>query len=294
MHVPTDIQLGPYNGLDAFLVAGPHKLKGRHHVAVVGHSQGRHPHLLRSRHEFPHRTHGLQHAELRMHMEMGERHGRQSFRGGRMGSSVHRRLGFLRGGRLKIRRLKFRGFVHHGFRRREFGPLYDAKAHHLEEAPRRGRDIVRRVVGVAKPFAKELVVKFCQRGPLELAAPSTGDGTKLRAFILGIDDRHGGERTGILPQPQQLGPDHIDVEAHVVSHHVPRLGRRLHEFPNHFIQRHPLCEGALGGDAMNLGRVEWNCESIRLHHHVATRQQLPGFVVQLPRQLNEPRPVVAV
>ena len=203
-------------------------------------------------------------------------------------------LGFFLLGRVKIGGFESRRFVFDLFRILEFRALNDPKPDHFEKAPRRGRDVVGGVVRVAKAFPKELVMELGQRGPLELASAPSWDGTELCAFVFGVDDGDVRERLRSLGQTEQLGADHADVKANVVAHHVLRLGRVGHELGRHVGQRNAFRLRPLRGDAVDFGRVVRNGESVGLHDSVATGQQLAVGVVELPGQLHQPRPVVAV
>ena len=176
----------------------------------------------------------------------------------------------------------------------EFRTLDDLQANHFEEATRRRRHVVGRVVGVAEPFPKKLLVQLGQRRPFELPAPAAGDGTEFRALVLGIDEGLLRQSLGRLPQAHQLGPCHIDVEPDVVAHHVRRLCGVGHEFFHDLVQRQALFLRTGGGDSVDLGGVERNREAVRLHEAVATGQEFALRVGQLPRQLVQTRPLVAV
>ena len=72
VHVAAHVQLCSNDGFDAFFVARPNELKGRHHVAMVSHCQRGHVHFFGRRDQLPNRTHGLKHTELGVHMKMCE------------------------------------------------------------------------------------------------------------------------------------------------------------------------------------------------------------------------------
>ena len=133
-----------------------------------------------------------------------------------------------------------------------------------------------------------------QRRPFELAAAATRDGAVFRALVFGIDEGFLGQRLRSLPQAHQLGPGHIDVKSNVVAHDVRRLRGVGHELFHDLAQWQTFVLRAGCGDAVNLGGVERNGESVRLHDAVSTGQEFALRVVQLPRQLNQTRPVVAV
>ena len=295
VHVATDVQFRPHDGLDALLVAGPHKLKRRHHVAVVRHSQGGHAHVLGGRDQFANRAYGLQNTELRVHVEVRERDVFQGCRSRCIHLVCPRGLfGHLFFGRVKVGGFQSGRFVLDLFRVLKLRTLNDSKSDHFEKAPRRGSHIVGRVVRVPKTFPKELLVEFSQGGPLELTAASSWDGTELRTLIFGVDDGNVREGLGGLVQAEQFRPDHVDVEADVVAHHVVRVGRIGHELGRHIGQGNAFRLRPVRGDPVDFGRVVRDGKSVGLHDSVAAGQQLAIGVVELPRQLHQTRPVVAV
>ena len=176
----------------------------------------------------------------------------------------------------------------------ELRPYDDLQTDHFEKATRRGRHVVRCVVGIAEALPKELLMKLGQRRPFELAASASWNGAIFRALVFGIDEGLLGQTFGRLSQTHQLGPGYVDVKANVVAHHVGRLCGVGHEFFHDLVQRQAFILRTGRGDSMNLGGVERNGEPVRLHDAVATGQKSALRVVQLPRQLDQSRPVVAV
>ena len=144
-------------------------------------------------------------------------------------------------------------------------------------------------MGVAKPFPKEFL-QLGQRRPFELAAAATWDGAVFRALVFGIDEAfsvNGSE----LPQAHQLGPGHIDVKSMLwPMTYVACAASAMNSSMTWPSGKPSSCAGC--GDAVNLGGIERNGESVWLHDAVSTGQEF-ALRSQLPRQLDQTRPVVA-
>ena len=189
---------------------------------MVGQCERRHSHGRRRLHQFVHRTHGLQDAELGMHVQM-----RKGNRGGHSGNGgLHRRR--CRGVcscHLKRGGLKLRGFVADGCAGEEsFPPKQPTFAHGKKHAAR-GPHVVCRVVGFSNRLPEEGLVQLSQRGPFVGAPAATRQFAKVRPGILGIQDRLRRQRGRIEPEPAQFGTDDGHVKTDVVAHDVGRLAQ---------------------------------------------------------------------
>ena len=123
---------------------------------------------------------------------------------------------------------------------------------------------------LVEPRIEELVVQLSERGPLELATTSAGNGAEIRRLIFGIDDRLVRQLLDGLSQTVVFRTYDVDVELDVVAHDVGRLGEVLVKFGQHLRERMPVLLGALRGDAVDLGRSVRDGESIRLYDAVTT------------------------
>ena len=123
---------------------------------------------------------------------------------------------------------------------------------------------------LVEPGIEELVVEFGERGPLELATASAGNGAEVRRFVFGIDDRLVRQLFDGLGQPVVFRADNVDVKFDVVAHDIGRLGEVFVKFGQHLSERMPVLLGALRCDAVDLGRSVRDGESIRLYDAVTT------------------------
>ena len=294
--VAADVELGPDDRLDAGLVGRPDELEGAHHVAVVGDRQRGHAEFGRLGRQHLHAGGGLQHAELAVDVQVAERNGLQRH----CIDGRSRPLGRSRGhfgfgsGLVEVGGLQLGRFVAHAFTGREAVALDDPALDEGEKALGRRVHVVGRVVGVAEAFPEELLVQFGQGRPLEFAATAAWNRAELRRLVLGIDERLVRHAFGRSAQADPLCPDDVDVELDVVAHHVVRPIEVAPELLHDVGQRQSHLLGALGGDAVDLGRVVGNREAVGPHDAVAARHEFAVGGVQLPGELNQPGPILAV
>ena len=137
-------------------------------------------------------------------------------------------------------------------------------------------------------------MEFGERGPLELTATPSGNGTKIGRFVFGVDDRFFRQLFDRLSQSMVLGANDVDIEFDVVAHDVFRLGQILVEFGQHLRQGQPVSRRTFGGDAVDFGRSVRDGETVGLYDSVSARNQLSRSVVQLPSELHQTRPILAV
>ena len=292
--IPANIQFRTDNGFQALLVCCAHKLKGRHHVARIGHSQSRHAHVHCRIDQLVDFADGLQNGELTVHVQMREGDICQGCCTRCCLIRDHGPCLFLRRFRLKVRRFQLRRLVADGIRIFETWTLNDAQFAQLKETLRCRIHVVGGIVRLRKRLSKQLRMKFCQRRPFESTASSTRNGAVIRRLVLGIDQRFFRQSLEWQTQTVQFSPDDVHIKTDVVPHHVSRLQQIRFKRCNDLIQRAPLAFRSLRRDAVNLCGIEWNGESIRANNPVATRHQASAAIVQLPRQLDQPRPIVAI
>ena len=294
--VAADVELGPDNGLDAGLVGCPDELEGTHHVAMVRDRQCGHAKLGRLGCEDFHTGGGLQHAELTVDVQMAERDGFQRH-------GVHGRARALgRGwghvdfgsGLVEVGRFELGCFVLDAVSRREAVALDDPALDQGEEALGRRVHIVGRIVGVAEAFAEELLVQLGQGRPFEFAAPATRDGTELGGLVLGVDEGLVRDALSRRPEADPLRPHDVDVELDVVAHHMLGLVEVPTKLLHHLGQGQTDFRGPLRGDAVHLRRVVRDGEPIRLDNAVAPGNEFAVGGVQLPGELDQAGPILAV
>ena len=149
-------------------------------------------------------------------------------------------------------------------------------------------------MGVAEAFPEELLVQFGQGRPLEFAATATRNRTELRRLILGIDERLVRHALGRGAQANPLCADDVDVELDVVAHHVVRPIEVAPKLFHDVGQRQSNLLSPFRGDAVDLGRVVGNGEAVGPHDAVAAGHEFAIGGVQLPGELDQSGPILAV
>ena len=293
--VAAHIEFGADDGFDAGLVGRPDKLEGPHHVAVVGHGQGGHAQFRSFGGQHLDTRCGLQHAELAVYVQVAEWNvlQRGDVRGGLRWRGRCLRLD-LWSGLVKVGRLQLWRLVLDPIPGGKPFPLDDPTLDQGKKALGRGVDVIGGIVRVPEAHAEQLFVQLGEGWPFEFAAPASRDGTEFGGLVLGVDEGLVRDALGRRPEADPLRPHDVDIELDVVAHDV----RGLVEVPAKLL--HHLGEGKadfrspLRGDAVHLGGVVRDGKSIRLHDAVAAGNEFAVGGVQLPGELDQSGPILAV
>ena len=149
-------------------------------------------------------------------------------------------------------------------------------------------------MGVAEALAEKLLVQLGQGRPFEFSAPASRDGTELGSHVHGVDEGLVRDTLSGRAEANPLRPHNVDVELDVVAHHMLGLVEVPAKLLHHLSQRQADFRGPLRGDTVHLGRVVGDGESIRLDHAVAPGNEFAVGGVQLPSELNEAGPDLAL
>ena len=171
-------------------------------------------------------------------------------------------------------------------------PGVEPPAHQLQETPRGSLHVGRCIVRRGKTLAEQVCMQLDEFG--ELVAASAGDLAQVgRNLAHRVEHAQTRERV-FQSFAEILAPHYRDVERDVLSHGKPRPSHSLGKLAQHKSQVGSLAQGTLGGDTVNLLRVERNVIPLGTDDKVLGFDQLAHRTVQLPGELDHPGPVVGI